>query len=152
MSILIVSKWQHMTYMSHKQSFTVLTTIFMVNFYCHIEACKTYGWAFLIIFSRIKKGSKCVILLTELIDTRWRISLLTLNKAKEKFMAHNKTQPLYMYLAFQSVHRPLQAPAIYTRLYDGQGLTGPQKVQFQDFGQWSVILYHKLYGYSGYSK
>ena len=50
-------------------------------------------------------------------------------KAKEKFMAHNKTQPLYMYLAFQSVHRPLQAPAMYTRLYDGQGLTGPQKVR-----------------------
>ena len=45
-------------------------------------------------------------------------------------MAHNKTQPLYMYLAFQSVHRPLQAPAMYTRLYDGQGLTGPQKVRF----------------------
>ena len=45
-------------------------------------------------------------------------------------MAHNKTQPLYMYLAFQSVHRPLQAPAMYTRLYDGQGLTGPEKVRF----------------------
>jgi len=50
------------------------------------------------------------------------------DKAKEKFMAHNKTQPLYMYLAFQSVHRPLQAPSMYTRLYDGQGLTGPQKI------------------------
>merc|ERR1712113_202070 len=35
---------------------------------------------------------------------------------------------MLMYLAFQSVHRPLQAPYKYTRLYDNTGLTNPQKI------------------------
>ena len=31
------------------------------------------------------------------------------DKAVEKFHAHNKSEPLFMYVAFQSVHRPMQA-------------------------------------------
>jgi len=49
-------------------------------------------------------------------------------KAREKFMSHNKSEPLYMYMAFQSVHRPLQAPSKYTRRYDNTGMTNPQKI------------------------
>ena len=39
--------------------------------------------------------------------------------------AHPTEKPLFVFLAYQNVHGPLQAPANYTALYD------PNKVQFQ---------------------
>jgi len=51
------------------------------------------------------------------------------DKAKEKFMSHNKTEPLFMYIAFQSVHRPMQAPWQFTKIYSGRDdMTQPQRV------------------------
>jgi len=51
------------------------------------------------------------------------------DKAVEKFHAHNKSEPLFMYVAFQSVHRPMQAPWQYTKLYsDNDEMTQPQRV------------------------
>lgn len=51
------------------------------------------------------------------------------DKAKEKFMSHNKTEPLYMYIAFQSVHRPLQAPWQFTKMYnDRKDMKQPQRI------------------------
>jgi len=51
------------------------------------------------------------------------------DKAREKFFAHNKTDPLYMYVAFQSVHRPLQAPQQYVSLYnDNVQMSNGQRV------------------------
>ena len=50
------------------------------------------------------------------------------DKAKEKFMKHDKSKPLFMYIAFQSVHRPLQAPSKYTSIYENHDLTASEKV------------------------
>jgi len=42
-------------------------------------------------------------------------------KAAEVIMKHDRQTPLFLYLAFQSIHKPLQVPDEYARLYQPYG-------------------------------
>jgi arylsulfatase A-like enzyme len=42
-------------------------------------------------------------------------------KAAEVIRAHDRRQPLFLYLAFQSIHKPIQVPEKYARLYQPYG-------------------------------
>lgn len=42
-------------------------------------------------------------------------------KAAEVIRAHDRRQPLFLYLAFQSIHKPIQVPDKYARLYQPYG-------------------------------
>ena len=49
------------------------------------------------------------------------------NAAETIIDDHNSSQPLFMYVALQNVHTPLEAPTSYLRQYNTYGLTNKRK-------------------------
>ena len=45
-------------------------------------------------------------------------SCLVYQRVKEIIHAHDPNQPLFLYMAFQNVHNPIQAPEKYVEKYD----------------------------------
>ncbi|EDQ86215.1 uncharacterized protein MONBRDRAFT_28433 [Monosiga brevicollis MX1] len=54
---------------------------------------------------------------TDLNATGTYSTLLYADRARQIIAAHNTSKPLFMYMAFQSVHCPIQAPASYVAPY-----------------------------------
>jgi len=55
------------------------------------------------------------------------LQILYANAAEEIINTHDPADPLFLYVALQNVHSPLDAPQEYLDIYQGYQLTGPRK-------------------------